>query len=468
MKRKIENLELELRNSTQKIDDLRILNEKISLELEKNRQNNNNNTKNSTENNTKPKIPPKPVFKDKDSPQPEIFEPRTASTPRSSLGSFKRFSVATISTPNLNQKNSKQVPKLVEIGLTDNTSVTNVAPPPPPPPPPPFFLATTTQMSFGTCPTPPPPPPPPPFLPISANSSATSSTTNLACQFTVPKSEIPMKPFHWTKRPAFEATSGAKTIFEYLSLDSFEEMLNINEISHAFAKYPPLLDTSSSININLSDESSNSNESGKLKMNNSACTQDRARNIEMLLKHVRIPIEKAINFICEMDVSNSMFEDDNNINQLITFTPNQNDREFLELNKDRLDQMDRVCTVLFYTNKVFHYREKLETIKFMKNYSNMKNEFGCKLENVLENAKNLEKSENVQFLFGTILFMGNFINQDNQYGNANGFKLNTLDKLISYKLSNSAYNESILHFLIRAFSEKVKFFVLFFEIIMVD
>ena len=106
-------------------------------------------------------------------------------------------------------------------------------------------------------------------------------------------------------------------------------------------------------------------------------------------------------------------------------------------------------------SKVFHYKQKLESLVFMKKYAERSRELGSKLQIIIECCSNLLGNQSILQLLKIVLCLGNFMNQGRCNGIAVGFSVSNLNKLVDIKSSEDK-SFSMLHFLIETFENKVR------------
>uniref|UniRef100_A0A8C2FWC3 Dishevelled associated activator of morphogenesis 2 n=1 Tax=Cyprinus carpio TaxID=7962 RepID=A0A8C2FWC3_CYPCA len=315
-----------------------------------------------------------------------------------------------------------------------------MAPPPPPmmmdsfPPPPP--------IAFSSPPPPPPPPPPggpppppgaPPIIsgvPPPPGPASISSTTSLHTK-SIPQPSQPLKSFNWSKLGENKITG---TIWFEIDDRRAFKVLDLKDIEKMFSAYQrQQKETGSMDDLYLS--------SRKVK-ELSVIDGRRAQNCVILLSKLKMSNEEIKRAILEMDEREELAKD--MLEQLLKFVPEKSDVDLLEEHKHELERMARADRFLFEMSRIDHYQQRLQSLFFKKKFAERLAEIKPKVEVI--QARNCCIN-----VLEVVLAFGNFMNKG-QRGNAYGFKVSSLNKIIDTK-SSIDRNITMLHYLIMLFEK---------------
>uniref|UniRef100_A0A8C1ND26 Dishevelled associated activator of morphogenesis 2 n=1 Tax=Cyprinus carpio TaxID=7962 RepID=A0A8C1ND26_CYPCA len=332
-----------------------------------------------------------------------------------------------------------------------------MAPPPPPmmmdsfPPPPP--------IAFSSPPPPPPPPPPggpppppgaPPIIsgvPPPPGPASISSTTSLHTK-SIPQPSQPLKSFNWSKLGElfiffkFSDTIPSLQAFKVLDLKDIEKMFSAYQRQQKifFLKDKKIKETGSMDDLYLS--------SRKVK-ELSVIDGRRAQNCVILLSKLKMSNEEIKRAILEMDEREELAKD--MLEQLLKFVPEKSDVDLLEEHKHELERMARADRFLFEMSRIDHYQQRLQSLFFKKKFAERLAEIKPKVEAILCASREVMRSKRLTQVLEVVLAFGNFMNKG-QRGNAYGFKVSSLNKIIDTK-SSIDRNITMLHYLIMLFEK---------------
>uniref|UniRef100_A0A8C2FYU0 Dishevelled associated activator of morphogenesis 2 n=1 Tax=Cyprinus carpio TaxID=7962 RepID=A0A8C2FYU0_CYPCA len=336
-----------------------------------------------------------------------------------------------------------------------------MAPPPPPmmmdsfPPPPP--------IAFSSPPPPPPPPPPggpppppgaPPIIsgvPPPPGPASISSTTSLHTK-SIPQPSQPLKSFNWSKLGENKITGTIwfeiddRRAFKVLDLKDIEKMFSAyqrqQKMNPNHQTISPLLqkETGSMDDLYLS--------SRKVK-ELSVIDGRRAQNCVILLSKLKMSNEEIKRAILEMDEREELAKD--MLEQLLKFVPEKSDVDLLEEHKHELERMARADRFLFEMSRIDHYQQRLQSLFFKKKFAERLAEIKPKVEAILCASREVMRSKRLTQVLEVVLAFGNFMNKG-QRGNAYGFKVSSLNKIIDTK-SSIDRNITMLHYLIMLFEK---------------
>ena len=319
--------------------------------------------------------------------------------------------VLSSSTPKQNSKklNSfKQTDDEIDLGLlTPNTSGT-------------FFSNDNSIV----------PPPPPPPLPTFA----------LNIQKNVPKSNSPMKPVHINK---ISGNPNA-TIWQNVDESKHYQMIDLKKIEQAFEMEEHVLASRTSSLICMDQ---NMDSLYSLPIAPKTIFVDPMRSISVNVARRKLPAsDELVSIIETMDPEQKLGETEiSNLQQLVL-----SGEEKANLYSCNLSQMDELHNCLYKISKIMYYSEKLEIIRFK---NSLKDHITSQLSCIKTCCTGLKENKNILKLFELILCIVNYVNQNNQNGNAFGFKLNFLNKLGEIKTNERGL--SLLHYLIMMIKEHV-------------
>uniref|UniRef100_A0A9J7XQB3 Disheveled-associated activator of morphogenesis 2 n=1 Tax=Cyprinus carpio carpio TaxID=630221 RepID=A0A9J7XQB3_CYPCA len=341
------------------------------------------------------------------------------------------------------------------------------SPPPPPPPPPPGG--------------PPPPPGAPPIfsgIPSPPGPASISSTTNLHTK-SIPQPSQPLKSFNWSKLGENKITGTIwyeiddRRAFKVLDLKDIEKMfsayqrqqvckfgtqkerererergresiynLRLYSSENLYKPFSPFLqkETGSMDDLYLS--------SRKVK-ELSVIDGRRAQNCVILLSKLKMSNEEIKRAILEMDEREELAKD--MLEQLLKFVPEKSDIDLLEEHKHELERMARADRFLFEMSRIDHYQQRLQSLFFKKKFAERLAEIKPKVEAILCASREVMRSKRLTQVLEVVLAFGNFMNKG-QRGNAYGFKVSSLNKIIDTK-SSIDRNITMLHYLIMIFEK---------------
>uniref|UniRef100_A0A8C1NAP2 Dishevelled associated activator of morphogenesis 2 n=1 Tax=Cyprinus carpio TaxID=7962 RepID=A0A8C1NAP2_CYPCA len=295
-----------------------------------------------------------------------------------------------------------------------------MAPPPPPmmmdsfPPPPPIAFSSP----------PPPPPPPPPGGP-----PPPPGAPPIISGVPPPPGPASIKLFIFFK---FSDTIPSLQAFKVLDLKDIEKMFSAYQRQQK--------ETGSMDDLYLS--------SRKVK-ELSVIDGRRAQNCVILLSKLKMSNEEIKRAILEMDEREELAKD--MLEQLLKFVPEKSDVDLLEEHKHELERMARADRFLFEMSRIDHYQQRLQSLFFKKKFAERLAEIKPKVEAILCASREVMRSKRLTQVLEVVLAFGNFMNKG-QRGNAYGFKVSSLNKIIDTK-SSIDRNITMLHYLIMLFEK---------------
>ncbi|XP_069624418.1 disheveled-associated activator of morphogenesis 2 isoform X1 [Ranitomeya imitator] len=322
--------------------------------------------------------------------------------------------------------------------------------PPPPPPLQPFSC-------FPPAPPPPPPPggpPPPPGAPPLFGMTMQPPPlhtftygTNMRKK-SIPQPSHPLKSFNWSKLNE-DKISGTVwndiddiRAFKTLDLEEFERMFS------AYQRHQDLL-TNTSLKQKEVDSMEDLYLSTRKVKELSVIDGRRAQNCVILLSKLKLSNEEIKKAIMEMDEQEDLPKD--MLEQLLKFIPEKSDIDLLEEHKHEIERMARADRFLYEMSRIDHYQQRLQALFFKKKFPERLAEAKPKVEALLQACKELTRSKRLKQLLEVVLAFGNYMNKG-QRGNAFGFKVASLNKIIDTK-SSIDRNITLLHYLIMIFEK---------------
>uniref|UniRef100_A0AAY4AGX5 Dishevelled associated activator of morphogenesis 2 n=1 Tax=Denticeps clupeoides TaxID=299321 RepID=A0AAY4AGX5_9TELE len=329
------------------------------------------------------------------------------------------------------------------------------SPPPPPPPPPPGA--------------PPPPPgappifagiPPPPGLPAFSTGSSLRSKS-------IPQPSHPLKSFNWAKLGEINSTIWHDIddlkAFKILDLKDIERMFSAYQrqqvwqlfmfgyssagylFSCKLASHATLYNFAVKEMGSMDDLYLSTRKVKEL----SVIDGRRAQNCNILLSKLKMSNEEIKRAILEMDEREELAKD--MLEQLLKFVPEKSDIDLLEEHKHELERMARADRFLFEMSRIDHYQQRLQALFFKKKFAERLAETKPKVEAILHASREVVRSKRLTQVLEVVLAFGNFMNKG-QRGNAYGFKVSSLNKIVDTK-SSIDRNITMLHYLIMIFEK---------------
>eukprot|EP00002_Diphylleia_rotans_P009429 TRINITY_DN1964_c0_g1_i1.p1 TRINITY_DN1964_c0_g1~~TRINITY_DN1964_c0_g1_i1.p1 ORF type:complete len:1301 (-),score=299.88 TRINITY_DN1964_c0_g1_i1:450-4352(-) len=308
------------------------------------------------------------------------------------------------------------------------SSATSGGPPPPPPPgmtggpppPPPPGMA-------GGPPPPPPPgmmggPPPPPGMMGGPGASAAAPKLK-----PIPKPAVPVKQFNWVKIPPGKI---AKTFWNNMPLEDLE--VDFGDIEEQFkskvieAKVP----TSSqggakAAAVNLLDTK-------------------RSNNIGIMLARFKVPHIMIRQAILDLNEKALSVED---VKAILTQAPTTEEVDTLSNYNGDVDELGNSEKFLIEIIQIPRLKPRLECWAFKRTFDNQVEEIVSSVNMVQDAAVELKQAEKFKKIMGVVLYLGNFLNGTSFRGNAHGFKIESLLKMMDTKGADN--RTTLLTYLVR-------------------
>ncbi|XP_077476468.1 disheveled-associated activator of morphogenesis 2 isoform X2 [Stigmatopora argus] len=325
--------------------------------------------------------------------------------------------------------------------------------PPPPPPPPPLPPPAFNRPPVPPAPPPPGAPPPPPGAPPLFGippppAPASLSSANTLRSKSIPQPSHPLKSFNWAKLGEHMING---TIWNDIDDLKPFKILDLKDIEKMFSAYQRQQDL-------LANQSFKQKETGSMddiyvsarKVKElSVIDGRRAQNCIILLSKLKMSNEEIKRAILEMDEREELAKD--MLEQLLKFVPEKSDVDLLEEHKHELERMARADRFLFEMSRIDHYQHRLQALFFKKKFAERLAETKPKVEAILNASREVVRSKRLTQILEVVLAFGNFMNKG-QRGNAYGFKVSSLNKIVDTK-SSIDRSITMLHYLIMIFEK---------------
>lgn len=329
-----------------------------------------------------------------------------------------------------------------------NSPMMGVSPPPPPPPPPGGLAPPPPPPPPGGGPPPPPgggpppppggppcglaPPPPPPGGKMESGLFGFSKQAHKK----VPKPSQPLKSFNWSKLPESKIKGTVWTdiddqkVFAVMDFEDFDRMFSAYQRKEKEGK-----DTTDSVSrpkeLSLIDSR-------------------RAQNCGILLTKLKMTDEEITRAILSVDENDELSKD--MIEQLLKYVPTSDEKNLLNAHNKNVEQFARADRFIYDMSRIVHYEQRLKSLFTKKRFPERMGEVKPRVQAVLEASKELQRSQRLKILLEVVLAFGNYMNRGAR-GNASGFKLGSLNRIIDTKSSSNS-KITLLHYLITVLERK--------------
>lgn len=296
----------------------------------------------------------------------------------------------------------------------------NLPPPPVPAPPPPLFGAPGA------------PPPPPP---MGGGDGFFGRRKNK-----LPKPSNPLKSFNWAKIP----DQKIKGTF-WTDIDDAEIIprLDFREIDVTFSAFQKK-------EKEQEDEEDFQKKPVMQPKELSFIDNRRAQNCQILLSKIKLSNEEIVDAIYSMDSDDKLSKD--MLEQMLKFVPSSDEQNLFDGHSDQLDMFARADRFLYEMSRIPHYEQRLKALVYKKSFNDRLLELRPQLQAVQKACKELTRSKKLRSLLQIVLVLGNYMNRG-QRGNAAGFKLTSLNKIMDTK-SSVDRKVTLLHYLLDVLERK--------------
>eukprot|EP00795_Rhopilema_esculentum_P003286 gene3286-1616_t len=357
----------------------------------------------------------------------------------------------------VNRLRLEEIVKQVGSSIPDDAKISNlqsmgamiVQPLPPSPPPAPVSTTQNIPNSIPPpAPAPPPPlfggpgaPPPPP--PVGGGGDGFFGRRKNK----LPKPANPLKSFNWAKIPDQKIKG---TLWTEIDDSEIIRQLDFGEIDVTFSAFQKK-------EKEQEDEEDFTKKVVVVQPKElSFLDNRRAQNCQILLSKIRLPNEEIVDAILSMDSDEKLSKD--MLEQMLKFVPSPDEQNLLNGHGDQLDLFARSDRFLYEMSRIPHYEQRLKALLYKKSFTDRMAELRPQIQAVVKACKELSRSKKLRSLFQIVLVLGNYMNRG-QRGNAAGFRLTSLNKIIDTK-SSVDRKITLFHYLLdlleRKFSDVFK------------
>ncbi|KAJ1265985.1 hypothetical protein BS78_08G116100 [Paspalum vaginatum] len=318
--------------------------------------------------------------------------------------------------------------------------------PPPPPPrghggvggPPPPPGAPAPPMPPGVPGGPPPPPggrgmPAPP----GGRGHGLARSLGPTLQSAVRRSSL--KPLHWVK--VTRAMHGSLWAELQKQVDASRAEFDVSELESLFTIAPKAKGGSKSGGRGKSLGS----KPDKVQL----IDLRRANNTEIMLTKIKMPLSDMMSAALALDDS---VLDADQIENLIKFCPTKEEMELLKNYTGDKEVLGKCEHFFLELMKVPRVESKLRIFAFKIQFQSQIRDVRKNLQTVSSACEELRSSEKLKIIMKNILLIGNTLNQGTPRGQAVGFRLDSLLKLIETRATNGRM--TLMHFLCKSLAEK--------------
>uniref|UniRef100_A0A0N5AZX8 FH2 domain-containing protein n=1 Tax=Syphacia muris TaxID=451379 RepID=A0A0N5AZX8_9BILA len=289
------------------------------------------------------------------------------------------------------------------------------------------------------------PPPPPPLAPVAPTITAPAQESSTDLQKkrdlpvtlkpkVLPKKGIKLRQIQWTKLPADKVFSEAfafDNIFMVASelSDNADESIDLNELEEKFSL--PL----------SAEESTPEKNSAKKAEPLNLLSNKRSFNINIFLKQFKEGANQLLNCLRNGNCDGLQFE---NLNAFLNILPEKEEADLLRGFDGEVSQLDPAETFLLSLIDIPSYQLKLECLILREELKDFKKNLESNIDLLITACQEIQSSKMLPKVFCILVKIGNFLNAYGSSGNAAGFRLNSLWKVVDVKASKASL--TILHF----------------------
>ena len=286
-------------------------------------------------------------------------------------------------------------------------------------------------------------PPPPPNLPmvdqiLGVNSSIVQQSSSLR--------KVDMRPLNWSKIGMNQVKNNSMWI---KSMDDID--LDIDKLESLFKE----------VKI-CSKKKQTMKEKPKREL---LLDDKRAMGIDIFLKKTRFNFEE-LDEILNNALEGSEDNEDKICLQLeeledLSRYPTEQDNDLFRAVKKNPEEMEKADRFIHTVCHLQFYKERVEVMLLMREIPTNYSQISEPIKVLSQACTELNTSENFVKVLGLVLRVGNHINSGSMRGNAGGFHLSVLSKLITYKGVEPKF--SLLHFIVQQIFERNEELLNFFE-----
>ncbi|CAN6171994.1 unnamed protein product [Urochloa humidicola] len=175
----------------------------------------------------------------------------------------------------------------------------------------------------------------------------------------------------------------------------------------------------------------------------------RANNTEIMLTKIKMPLSDMMSAALALDDS---VLDADQIESLIKFCPTKEEMELLKNYTGDKEVLGKCEHFFLELMKVPRVESKLRIFAFKIQFQSQIRDVRKNLQTVSSACEELRSSEKLKVIMKNILLIGNTLNQGTPRGQAVGFRLDSLLKLIETRATNGRM--TLMHFLCKSLAEK--------------
>ncbi|CAL5090352.1 unnamed protein product [Urochloa decumbens] len=175
----------------------------------------------------------------------------------------------------------------------------------------------------------------------------------------------------------------------------------------------------------------------------------RANNTEIMLTKIKMPLSDMMSAALALDDS---VLDADQIENLIKFCPTKEEMELLKNYTGDKEVLGKCEHFFLELMKVPRVESKLRIFAFKIQFQSQIRDVRKNLQTVSSACEELRGSEKLKVIMKNILLIGNTLNQGTPRGQAVGFRLDSLLKLIETRATNGRM--TLMHFLCKSLAEK--------------
>ncbi|XP_035820013.1 formin-like protein 12 isoform X6 [Zea mays] len=175
----------------------------------------------------------------------------------------------------------------------------------------------------------------------------------------------------------------------------------------------------------------------------------RANNTEIMLTKIKMPLPDMMSAALALDDS---VLDADQIENLIKFCPTKEEMELLKNYSGDKEALGKCEHFFLELMKVPRVESKLQIFAFKIQFQSQIRDVRKNLQTVSSACEELRSSEKLKVIMKNILLIGNTLNQGTPRGQAVGFRLDSLLKLIDTRATSGRM--TLMHFLCKSLAEK--------------
>ncbi|KAA8496590.1 Formin-like protein 20 [Porphyridium purpureum] len=299
-------------------------------------------------------------------------------------------------------------------------------PPPPPPPPPPLLNGTSGARSKGAVNSGFGPPPPPPGLPGRAG----------------PKKDL--KQLHWSTIPAnrIQNTIFAQTDRHGVLGDDVLES-HSSELEILFA-------------AKVNKQTAPSVETEPAVPSAGILSSRRAMNIDIMLRRIGTAnVREIVRAVECLDPEARVLSSSESVQALFENDLKEDEMaagKECQLSEEELGKCAESEQFVYHASRVAHWHLKLAAMVFLRSYETECELISKRCAVVEEACSQIQASDKLRTVLGSILRIGNHLNQGTRRGQARGFKLDALLKLTETRTIDGRM--TLLHFIVDLIEKK--------------